>query len=138
MLVIFDLDGTLTPQRPSSTAPFKREFLPNVRERCAQLRADGHVLAIATNQGGIRKGLKRDEVFAILKWVSNELNISMAHFADGTNPDRKKPAPGMLLELMNELGHDGTNTVFVGDAPTDLAAAVAAGVRFHWANQFFA
>jgi hydroxymethylpyrimidine pyrophosphatase-like HAD family hydrolase len=45
-LFIFDLDGTLTPQRPSSTTPFRHTLLPRVRETCIALRARGHTLAV--------------------------------------------------------------------------------------------
>ncbi len=33
-LVIFDLDGTLTPQRPASTADFERKLCRGIAERC--------------------------------------------------------------------------------------------------------
>jgi D-glycero-D-manno-heptose 1,7-bisphosphate phosphatase len=137
MLVIFDLDGTLTPQRPSSTAAFEFKLLPGVREKCARLRAQGHVLAVATNQGGLRKGLDEREVMQVLEWTRRELGVSAYRYASGRTPGRKKPAPGMLVELMRELGFPPDETTFVGDAESDRLAALAAGVRFAWAKEFF-
>src|SRR5271163_5019773 len=100
-LVIFDLDGTLTPQRPSSTAAFERELCRGVPERCRELIAAGHTLALASNQGGIAKGLSVEAVEAHLTWVCGELGMSAYRFA--SEPARKKPAPAMLVELMEQF-----------------------------------
>lgn len=97
-LVIFDLDGTLTPQRSSSTAPFERRLLPGVAERCRELLSAGHALAVASNQGGVARGLPAAVVEAHLAWVGSELGIAAWRFA--WEPERKKPAAAMLVELM--------------------------------------
>ena len=137
MLIILDLDGTLTPQRPSSTAPFEHRLLPAVREKCAELRGEGHTLAIATNQGGLRKGLEPSQVFGTLDWLVGTLGIGTYRVADGRDPERKKPAPGMLMELIEYYNSAPDQTVFVGDAETDRLAAEAAGCGFEWASEFF-
>lgn len=137
MLIIFDLDGTLLPQRPSSVAPFKRELLPGVREKCAELVSEGHTLAIATNQGGLRKGLGITSVAGILFWVSHEIGIASTRFASGYTQHRKKPQPGMLLELMSEFNSSPNDTIFVGDAQADRQAADAVGIEFAWAKIYF-
>jgi len=138
-LAIFDMDGTLTPQRPSSTAPFCRELLPGVREKLEELRAARVHLAVVTNQGGARRGrvprLTVGAVLAQLRWLKQELGIEEVRFA--TKPPRKKPAPAMLLELMDTFGISPDETLFVGDAETDREAAKRAGCRFAWAEDFF-
>lgn len=40
----------------------------------------------------------------------------------------RKPNPGMILEAQRELSLDLTRSVFVGDQPSDMEAACAAGV----------
>lgn len=139
MLYVFDVDGTLTPQRPSSKHPFERSLLPRVAERCAELRREGHTLALATNQGGARRGregrLSYGAVHAHLRWVAVQIGAVAYRFA--TKPPRKKPSPAMLNELMGELGFELTETAFIGDALSDRAAAEAAGVAFEWAAPFF-
>jgi len=137
MLVIFDLDGTLTPQRPSSTAAFEWVLLPGVRARCVELAAAGHILTVASNQGGLKKGLGHQQVIDMLEWLVGELGIVAYRYASGYAPRRKKPAPGMLNELMTQLGYDPVNTVFVGDSESDYQAAQAAGCGFAWAREFF-
>ncbi len=138
MLYVFDVDGTLTPQRPSSKHPFEQRLLPGVAERCAELREQGHVIALATNQGGARRGregrLSYGAVHAHLRWVSEQIGAVAYRFA--TKPPRKKPSPLMIEELMGELGFELMETAFIGDALSDCAAAEAAGVAFEWAAPF--
>jgi HAD superfamily hydrolase (TIGR01662 family) len=133
-LVIFDLDGTLTPQRPSSTAPFERRFLGGVQEACSRLRAAGVALAIASNQGGVPKGLALADVHEHLGWVCKTLDVAVYRLA--WEEGRKKPGPAMLLEIMSELGVPPAETCFVGGAEADRLAAEAAGVQFHHARAF--
>jgi D-glycero-D-manno-heptose 1,7-bisphosphate phosphatase len=137
---IFDVDGTLTPNRPSSRHPFERRLLPGVAERCAELRRQGHTLALATNQGGARQGregrLSYGAVHAYLRWVAAQIGAETYRFA--TKPPRGKPSPAMLEELMTALGFGPAETVYVGDRPSDKEAAEAAGVTFEWADEFFA
>ncbi len=138
-LVIFDMDGTLTPQRPFSTAPFGRNLLPNVATRLAALAQQGVFLAVATNQGGAgrrRKGrISTGAVLAQLRWLRHELGLHAIRFA--TTPARKKPNPAMLTELMDQLQVSAAETLFVGDSETDLLAATAVSVPFVFADVFF-
>jgi D-glycero-D-manno-heptose 1,7-bisphosphate phosphatase len=135
-LVIFDLDGTLTPQRPSSTSAFASELCGGVRDRCRELLAAGHTLALASNQGGTGKGLSVMAVEAQLGWVCAELGMAAARFA--WEPARKKPGPAMLLELMDQFRAAAAETWMVGDSEADERAAAAAGVRFVHVTSFVA
>ena len=42
--------------------------------------------------------------------------------------ERRKPAPGMLLEALQLFGAAAADAVMVGDSVTDLQAAARAGV----------
>lgn len=134
-LAIFDIDGTLSPQRASSITPFERTLLPNVAPYLAELRRQGVILAVATNQGGIRKQLSTGSVLAHLRWLQQKLDLSAMRFA--INSQRKKPSPSMLYELMIQFNVTASETIFVGDRQTDQQAAVAAGVTFVQAKVFF-
>jgi D-glycero-D-manno-heptose 1,7-bisphosphate phosphatase len=46
--------------------------------------------------------------------------------------DWRKPAPGMLLQALKDLGVAPSEALMVGDRPEDQAAALAAGVPFQW------
>ena len=43
--------------------------------------------------------------------------------------DRRKPGPGMLREAMRQFRATPEETLFIGDAVTDMQAAAAAGCR---------
>lgn len=139
-LYILDADGTVTPLRGSSTAPFERVLLPGVAQKCADLLTQGHTLALASNQGGARPdrpGRRTiGDVLAQLRWTACAIGASAFRFA--IQGERYKPGPAMINELRQALGFEANETVFIGDWDTDRQAAEAAGVRFEWASNFFA
>jgi phosphoglycolate phosphatase len=84
----------------------------------AALSGAGHVLAIAT--GKSRNGLER-----ALTATGVGGYFACVRTADLTTP---KPAPDMLLELMEELAADKRATLMIGDTTHDLEMAANAGV----------
>jgi phosphoglycolate phosphatase len=93
-------------------------LFPGAAPMLAGLRARGHVLAIAT--GKSRAGLAR----ALDNTGLHPLFVT-SRCADQCAP---KPAPDMLLELMEELGTSDANTLMIGDTVHDLQMAEHAGV----------
>jgi len=160
-LYIFDLDGTLVRGVNGVKVPKRheqQEIIPGVIEKCATLLAEGHLLAIASNQGGVAHALcsvpdSVDRVRAASEAIGGASGwmISLYH-VDGhdvsplhmprhgiaATPFYRKPQPGMLLHLMLTLGSTAPNTVFVGDMQSDADAARNAGIAFEWAEKFFA
>ena len=130
-LIIFDSDGTLTPLRGSATGPFSFELLPGVVEKCAELRAQGHVLAIASNQSRRRS---RGEVVQQLRWTQRTIGASTIRWAASA---RCKPSPAMLLEIAQQFNVQPADVLFVGDWETDKQAAESAGCGFAWSTEFF-
>lgn len=151
MLIIFDKDNTLVHSldgRPANTLE-EQVLIEGVVERCAQLRAKGHTLAVASNQGGVAFGyFSVEDAHALVARVAEA--IGAQHYAvcvchpHGDVPGAaresafRKPNPGMLLYLMDALGFDARETIYVGDRDEDREAAGRAGVRFAWAQEFFA
>ena len=108
--------------------------------------AGWHVFVV-TNQSGVARG-KYDEaaVHQLMDWVCDE-----ARRAGGTIDDWRfcpyhpeatqdayrqahpwrKPEPGMLLDLMRAWDVDPVRAVMIGDQPTDIQAAEAAGCPGH-------
>jgi phosphoglycolate phosphatase len=93
-------------------------LFPGTREMLAALRTRGHTLAIAT--GKSRAGLAR-----ALETTALAALFDATRCADQTAP---KPAPDMLLELMDELDADPERTIMIGDTSHDLQMAASAGV----------
>lgn len=136
-LLILDVDGTLTPFRQGSAGAFRRELLPGVGGAVQAAREAGieHIV-LASNQGGVRKGLPLGAVHAHMRWLCRYLSLDGYKFAVAKESPRKKPNPGMLLEWMREFGVSPADTLFVGDSESDAQAAAAAGCRFAWADEW--
>ncbi len=94
------------------------DLVPGARELLAKIKDAGLGLALATN---------RDNAWGALG------SIGLASFFDtavgsGDVP-RGKPAPDMLLMVMDQMGADPSQTIYVGDAVFDMQAARRAGIR---------
>lgn len=79
-LAILDKDGTLVQSASGNTFvqhPQDQVLLPGVVEAIARLRADGYMLAIASNQGGIAAGHKTlEQALAEMEYCSRITGIS--------------------------------------------------------------
>lgn len=89
------------------------DFFPGVMDTLCRLKADGHILTIAT--GKSRKGL--DRIFGVLG-VADLFHASRC--ADET---ASKPDPLMLEELLNEFGVAPDAAVMIGDTEYDMEMA---------------
>lgn len=94
-------------------------LFPGARAMLADLRDRGHILAIAT--GKSRAGLTR-----ALDNTGLRPLFAASRCADQC---ASKPAPDMLIELMEELGTTAANTLMIGDTVHDLQMAAHAGVQ---------
>lgn len=157
-LIIFDADGTLI-DRDSG------EFLPNVLETISNLSPDTGK-AIATNQGGpaCRDAgwpwsdkyptlIQVEEKYqAIADKIGATLYMSLAyklkngkyivpnglHLEDlRGSPNYRKPNPGMINYASQDFRMEKSEILMVGDSEDDENAALAAGVDFQWASEFF-
>ncbi len=146
--------GTFGLPRPP-TKPQDVVLLPGVFEKLEELRAAGHQLAIATNQTSVAHGeitLKEAELLIknVVKKVGGVEAWRISPYAprakkkiDGRpNPyarddPSRKPHPGMILELMQELHCSPKETLMAGNRPGDRKAAEQAGVFYVDAKKFF-
>ncbi|MFZ5659339.1 MAG: HAD-IIIA family hydrolase [Pseudomonadota bacterium] len=151
-LFIFDADNTLrrttVPGKPCPHGPGEWELLPGVRERLGAVRwgGEGALLGVASNQDQVAYGhltaamaqrLLADMVRAAVGEIAPAPCIRFCPHALEVPCACRKPAPGMLLEIMAHFGVAPAETLFVGDAQTDAEAARAAGMGFVWAWDFF-
>ena len=112
----------------------------------AATEAGWHVFVV-TNQSGVARGLYDEAAVRDLHaWMADE-----ARRAGGTiddlrycpfhpeavlpeyrrDSDWRKPGPGMILDLIRAWDLDSGTCILVGDQPSDLVAAAAAGVAGH-------
>ncbi|MDR2935699.1 MAG: HAD family hydrolase [Candidatus Adiutrix sp.] len=92
--------------------------LPGAADLLRRLKKMGLGLGLATN---------RDRPWEALASVGLAPYFDSA--AGALEVARAKPAPDMLWLVMERLGAAPDQTIFVGDAPSDMAAAARAGVR---------
>jgi D-glycero-D-manno-heptose 1,7-bisphosphate phosphatase len=145
--VFLDRDGTLNEDLGYVHRFEDFRWLPGAKDAIRRLNAAGIYVFVVTNQSGVARGLfSEDAVRDLLDWM-----VDQARSAGGTIDDVRycpfhpeapvaayrqahpwrKPAPGMLLDLMHVWELDPKRAVMVGDQATDMAAAAAAGVGFH-------
>lgn len=94
------------------------DFFPGVKETLGSLKAQGHILAVAT--GKSRKGL--DRIFGVLG-LSNFFHATRC--ADET---ASKPNPLMLEELLKEFDVSASGAVMIGDTEYDMEMAKRIGM----------
>lgn len=151
-VLFLDRDGTLnrtTNGRPPNV-PAKVQLLPGVADVLSRYVAEGWLLAIISNQGGVASGyLSLEQAQAVQRRVIDLLRLPIAadylcpHMPGAriaeydTDCPNRKPRPGFIYTALQALEAEPGDCLFVGDAITDLQAAQAAGVPFRWADRFF-
>lgn len=128
--------------------PDQIRVLPGVIEGLLRLSDAGFLLAIATNQPGAAKGqvpwAAIERTNRALVDGLREAGVAIAALAacphhpeggPGGDPALigpcacRKPKPGMLTSIARDLDLDVAASWMIGDAPSDVAAARAAGMR---------
>src|SRR5258705_12162527 len=113
-LVIFDKDGCLVrsvvnAKTGKSHAPNRlddQDYFEDVQAKCDQLRAEGHILAVASNQGGVAFGIfPADEAELLVMAAAQDIGaqayrVCFYHPKGKIAPynvesEDRKPAPGM-------------------------------------------
>jgi D,D-heptose 1,7-bisphosphate phosphatase len=147
--LFLDRDGVVNVDHGYVGSRDRFEWTPGSLEAIREATEVGWHVFIVTNQSGVARG-HYDEaaVVALHDWVSDEArraggtidDIRYCPFHENAAipayrraSDWRKPGPGMLLDLIRAWELDPARCVLVGDQPTDMAAADAAGIRaFHF------
>ncbi|MBV8474476.1 MAG: HAD family hydrolase [Hyphomicrobiales bacterium] len=149
-LALLDRDGTIIVDKVYLKDPDGVEFAPGAVEGLRLLRDAGFALALVTNQSGIARGLfdaaALQRVHARLEAIlaAEGLRLAAIYYCPHGPNDGcacRKPAPGMALQAMRDLGFQPDEAVFIGDSEADMGAAAAAdiaGIRIAPETDFLA
>lgn len=135
--VFLDRDGVINRRRldhVKSWAEF--EFLPGVLESLAALSLTQMKVVVITNQAAVGRGLMDEATLqAIHERMVSAIGAAGGRIAavyacihrpeDGCGC--RKPHTELFLRAAKELGIDLSESVVIGDAPSDIQAAVSLG-----------
>ncbi len=141
--VFLDRDGCLIVDREYLSNPEGISFLPGVLSGLKKLQSAGFKLLVVTNQSGVARGYFTESEVREVNRHLTELLEAEDIFLNGiyycpAHPeaeeivyrqglDRRKPAPGMLLEAAQDLEIDLDESFMVGDKLSDMVAGKRAG-----------
>lgn len=142
--VFFDRDGVLN-QDLGYVGEIERFHWTSTAVAAVKLVNDlGYFAFLVTNQSGVARGFYDEAaVHRLHAHMARELRAHGAHLDDVRfcphHPDGlvarfartcscRKPEPGMLLDLLAAWPVEVERSLLVGDQPSDLAAARAAGI----------
>jgi D-glycero-D-manno-heptose 1,7-bisphosphate phosphatase len=137
--VFLDRDGVINENRADYVKCWAEfSFLPDAAEAIARLSRSGKRVFVVTNQSVINRGVvSRDVVEAIHRQMVHEIEryggqieaVACCPHRPDEGCSCRKPKEGLLLNLAREHGLELRSTVVIGDALSDVEAAVAAGCR---------
>lgn len=142
-----DRDGVINVDHGHVGKVDQFAWVDGAPEAIALLNAAGYFVFVVTNQAGIGKGLYsetdyralrrhiRDELVPYNAWIDDERHCPyhpdaiIEQYRQAS--DWRKPAPGMLLDLIECWPVNLMASWLIGDKPSDIAAAEAAGISGH-------
>jgi len=138
-LVILDRDGVIN-EDSDAFIKSPEEWVPiaGSLEAIAQLNKAGFAVAVASNQSGLARGLfnqatleaTHEKFKKLLVEKGGEVaTIKYCPHAPGDDCDCRKPQPGLLHQIANELNTDLKGVSVIGDSLRDLQAAEAVGAQ---------
>ncbi|GAB1387782.1 hypothetical protein MASR1M59_29300 [Melaminivora sp.] len=141
-LAILDRDGLLNPQGEGFIAsPADWQPLPGALEAVAQLNQAGWHVVVATNQPGLGGGLFDAQTLVAIHARMQRLLAALGGridaifycpHAEGEDCQCRKPAPGLLLQISERYGIEGSDIAVIGSCLAHLQAGAAlAGASLH-------
>lgn len=135
--IFLDRDGVINENLPHHVKSWSEfRFIPHALTALRWLRQANVRVFVVTNQAIVNRGLASpaliDDIHARMTahvetaggWITD---VRYCPHDDHEHCHCRKPKPGMLLDLARDWEIDLSETYFVGDALTDVAAAHAAG-----------
>ncbi|QFI75624.1 HAD family hydrolase [Bradyrhizobium betae] len=145
--VFFDRDGVLNVDSDYLFEIDKFLWIDGAIEAVKAVNDAGYFAFVVTNQSGVARGFYQEaDILRLHDWMTSQLAAHGARIdafeycpfhPDGLVEryrlvsDRRKPQPGMIADLLKKFPVDVSRSFLVGDRPSDMQAARAAGLPGH-------
>jgi D-glycero-D-manno-heptose 1,7-bisphosphate phosphatase len=145
--VFFDRDGVLNVDGDYLFEIDKFRWIDGAIEAVKAINDAGYFAFVITNQSGVARGFYREaDIHRLHDWMAEQLAAHDARIdafeycpfhPDGSvapyrhSSDRRKPQPGMIVDLLEKFPVDASKSFVIGDRPSDIEAAHAAGMPGH-------
>ena len=139
-----DRDGVINHDDGYMGTRERIRWMPNAAKAIRRLNDAGYFVFFFTNQSGVARGFfTEQDLNSLHDWMRDELAAQGAvvddvrycpHHPEGTvagylrDHHWRKPAPGMIHDLMKHWPVRHQGSFVIGDRPTDVEAARAAGL----------
>jgi D,D-heptose 1,7-bisphosphate phosphatase len=139
-----DRDGVINVDRAYVSLWKDFKFVPGAVYAMRALKQAGFVLVVVTNQSGIARGYYTEDQYQALNFTMKQAlaeagaaveavyhcphHPSVAVAGLSGDCECRKPAPGMIFRAARELKLSLPKSILIGDKPSDIQAARAAGI----------
>ncbi|MBL1209199.1 HAD family hydrolase [Geminocystis sp. GBBB08] len=136
--LFLDRDGVTIDYIPYLSRPEQVSLPEGAGKALKQWQNEGYKLVIVTNQSGISRGyFSEEDVKAIHQRIIEEYRrfgvefdeILMCPHQPSDNCQCRKPSPSLILNYTKKHDIDLSQSLFIGDAPSDIQCAFNAGCQ---------
>jgi D-glycero-D-manno-heptose 1,7-bisphosphate phosphatase len=118
------------------------QVLPETHDALSELREEGFLLYVVTNQPDVARGTQRRSLVEAMHTALREAlpldGFYVCYHDDANACECRKPKPGLLLTAAEEHGIFLPASYMIGDRWRDVEAGQRAGCRTVWIDRGYA